>query len=332
MAASDPPELQIARDAVRAAATVCRNVQKSICEDVLRKEDRSPVTVADFASQALICRALAEAFPDVPIVAEEDAGALRRPENKPFLQRIGEELQAVGLSAVPEDICRWIDLGNGRTDGGRYWTLDPIDGTKGFLRGDQYAVSLALLEAGRIGLGVVACPNLPVGRIGSDGDRPRGVLLSAARGAGTKQQPLDADAQPAGVAVSETASAEAARFCESFESQHSAHGKSARVAARLNIAAEPLRIDSQAKYVAVARGEAEIYLRLPAKRGYVEKIWDHAGGALLVQEAGGRVTDMNGLPLDWTRGRELSANRGVVVTNGRLHEAVLSAIREEEEG
>ncbi len=120
----------------------------------------------------------------------------------------------------------------------------------------------------------------------------------------------------------------AVRFCESVESGHSAHGESASVADRLGITSPPLRMDSQAKYAVVARGEADIYLRLPTRAEYREKIWDHAAGALIVEEAGGRVTDIHGRPLEFNHGRELVANRGVVVTNGRLHDRIIDAIRE----
>jgi 3'(2'), 5'-bisphosphate nucleotidase len=101
----------------------------------------------------------------------------------------------------------------------------------------------------------------------------------------------------------------------------------------LGMTADPVRTDSQAKYAVVARGEADFYLRLPRsqapawERGYVEKIWDHAAGALVVEEAGGRVTDVDGKPLDWTHGDALHANCGLIVTNGRLHAAVLAAVR-----
>ena len=116
------------------------------------------------------------------------------------------------------------------------------------------------------------------------------------------------------------------RFCESVESGHSAHGDAASVAERLGITAAPLRMDSQAKYAVVARGEADIYLRLPTRAEYREKIWDHAAGALIVAEAGGTVTDIHGRPLEFHHGRELAANRGVIVSNGRLHDRVLEAI------
>jgi len=98
------------------------------------------------------------------------------------------------------------------------------------------------------------------------------------------------------------------------------------VAAELGITAEPRRLDSQAKYAIVARGEAQIYLRIPTKKGYEEKIWDHAAGCLCVQEAGGRVSDLDGRDLDFSQGRTLKANRGVVATNGKIHDQVLAAV------
>ena len=79
----------------------------------------------------------------------------------------------------------------------------------------------------------------------------------------------------------------------------------------------------------VARGEADIYMRLPANATYREKIWDHAGGVLIVEEAGGKVTDVMGKPLEFTHGRQLEANRGVIATNGLLHDAVLKALHDE---
>ena len=96
---------------------------------------------------------------------------------------------------------------------------------------------------------------------------------------------------------------------------------------RSGISSPPMRIDSQAKYAVVARGEADLYLRLPTRVDYSEKIWDHAAGALIVTEAGGAVTDIRGLPLEFNHGVALAANRGVIVSNGRLHDRVIEAIR-----
>ena len=86
-------------------------------------------------------------------------------------------------------------------------------------------------------------------------------------------------------------------------------------------------MDSQAKYAAVADGRAEIYIRHSQGKDYVEKIWDHAAGVLMLREAGGTVTDLNGKPLDFSRGGRLSENHGVLATNGYLHEKLLDAVR-----
>jgi 3'(2'), 5'-bisphosphate nucleotidase len=99
------------------------------------------------------------------------------------------------------------------------------------------------------------------------------------------------------------------------------------VAERLGIRADPVRLDSQAKYAVVSRGEGEAYLRLPSGEDYREKIWDHAGGALIAEEAGGRVTDISGKPLIFTHGRKLEENRGVIVSNGLVHDPILEAIK-----
>ena len=125
-----------------------------------------------------------------------------------------------------------------------------------------------------------------------------GVIFAAVKGEGAIALPaeLPNGIEPLGprLEVSALTSPAGLRFCESVESGHSAHGDAAEVAARLGITATPVRMDSQAKYAVVARGEAEIYLRLPTRADYREKIWDHAAGALIVAEAGGVVTDIHG--------------------------------------
>ena len=98
------------------------------------------------------------------------------------------------------------------------------------------------------------------------------------------------------------------RICESVESSHSAHKDVQRAVEHLGIAAERKRLDSQAKYAVLARGDAEIYMRLPTRKDYVERIWDHAAGALLLTEAGGKVTDCAGKELDFSHGKGLENN------------------------
>ena len=314
-------EIQVAISAVRQASQVCHRVRQAMAPDVLEKEDRSPVTVADFGSQAVICRALQSAFPQDPIIGEESSEALRRDDQCLFLDQIQRELQHADLDCSHQDICEWIDAGSSQNYSDRFWTLDPIDGTKGYLRGGQYAVALALVIEGQVTIGVLGCPNLCF-----TDEYKNGSLYTAVRGQGSWCEPLQADAEPRRMAVSQS---ESLRICESVESGHSSRGRSAQVAQNMGISREPLRMDSQAKYAAVAHGQAEIYLRLPTRAAYTEKIWDHAAGALIVEEAGGRITDVEGKPLEWTHGYQLEANRGVIVSNGTAHDRVLTALRDQ---
>jgi 3'(2'), 5'-bisphosphate nucleotidase len=97
----------------------------------------------------------------------------------------------------------------------------------------------------------------------------------------------------------------------------------------LNIAKPSLRMDSQAKYGIVARGEATLYLRVPSpsEPGYKENIWDHAAGSIIAEEAGGKVTDTFGNLLDFSSGIKMTKNHGILVTNGILHDIVLKALK-----
>jgi 3'(2'), 5'-bisphosphate nucleotidase len=133
---------------------------------------------------------------------------------------------------------------------------------------------------------------------------------------------------PVPVAVSQQKSPSLIRFCESVEAAHSSHGDAARISEHLGIEAPPARLDSQAKYGVVARGEAEAYLRLPRDEHYREKIWDHAAGLLVVTEAGGVVTDISGQELDFSLGHRLENNRGVVAASADLHGELLKVIRD----
>src|SRR5690606_1141486 len=127
-------ELRHATAAVRAAARVCRAVQERlVTAEALEKKDKSPVTVADYASQALVCAALEEAFPDDPIVGEEDAAELREERQARLLAAVVERVSAERAESVDaEQVLDWIDRGGAPAGAGRRWTLDPIDGTKGF--------------------------------------------------------------------------------------------------------------------------------------------------------------------------------------------------------
>ncbi len=319
------PETRFALDAVRQASLLVREIQAEMVSPALTKDDRSPVTVADFASQALVARLLADAFPDDPLVGEEGSEALRTPQEADTLEQVTAFLKRSFPEADPASVCAWIDRG-AASPAFRFWTLDPIDGTKGFLRGDQYAIAFALLVDGEVQVGALGCPNL------SEGYRPDpggpGSLVIAVRGEGTWLAPLDGPETFTRLHVSTVSDPAQARLLRSFEAGHTSVGGIDLFARKLGIAAEPVRMDSQAKYAVLAAGEGEIYLRLlsPKKPNYREKIWDQAAGALVIEEAGGTVTDLDGKPLDFTAGRTLANNRGICATNTVLHPAALQAL------
>ena len=315
--------LEAGLEAVRAACKVCVRVQADLIHaGTLEKGDKSPVTVADFAAQAVVCGVLAERCPDVPVVGEEGSAELREGAHRGLLDQV-----AAHAGMRPAEALEAIDRGgfdpataaNGDPRRDRYWALDPIDGTKGFLRGEQYAVALGLIEGGAVVGGVLGCPNL-------DG----GLVLVAVKGAGAFRHAVEGtDHDPhhgQRVRVSDRSEPAALRVCESVESGHTKQDAAAEVVARLGVTADPVRMDSQCKYAAVAMGVADAYLRLPTRPGYVERIWDHAAGVAVLEEAGGAVTDAGGKPLDFSRGRGLDDNRGVIATNGPCHGEVVAAV------
>jgi len=316
----------IAVTAVKAASRLCEQVaDRAGGPGTVAKDDRSPVTVADFGSQAAVIYQLREAFPDIPVVGEEDATALRKAENSEIRDRVVSHACEILPQLTESEVLDAIDYGTHEGGPrGTFWTLDPIDGTKGFLRGDQYAVALGLITDGQVVFGVLGCPRLA--RAGSQDTAGKGTLLVTGDGGGAMESDLETG-DSAAVGVTSIQDPSEASFCESVESAHSAHSVSAKIADALGVTAEPYRIDSQCKYAAIARGDASIYLRMPTRADYEEKIWDHAAGAVIVERAGGKVSDIHGKPLDFSLGRTLRNNKGVVATNGLLHDQVIAAIQ-----
>ena len=149
------------------------------------------------------------------------------------------------------------------------WTIDPIDGTKGFLRGEQYAVCLSLIVDAEVKLGVIGCPNLPVNSV--DPTKGTGCMFIAVRGQGAQQLTLSGS-NPTPLMIPPS-TPETLNFLESVEAAHSSHSVNDRVATLLGVTKVPIRMDSQAKYGALSRGDGGAYLRMPTGVGYQEKIW-----------------------------------------------------------
>ncbi len=333
------PEASFAVEVVRKASLLTRRVRKEMVGASLTKDDRSPVTVADYAVQAMISALLQKHFPGDVLTAEESSRNLREASGRASLLKVVHFLTEFLPEANPELVMEWIDRGQGATgcDG---WVLDPIDGTKGFLRGDQYAIALARLESGIVTLGALACPALDVSDIesparirkqGKVSAGSSGTLFLALQGKGCWATELQEDRfRP--VQVSSSQDSEEAVILRSFEKGHTNVDQLEQIRSCIKVKAKPIALDSQAKYGLIAAGVGDVLFRLIGSHSpdYREKIWDHAAGMRVVEEAGGTVTDLDGKPLDFAAGRTLANNRGLIASNGHLHEIALDAVRESE--
>jgi 3'(2'), 5'-bisphosphate nucleotidase len=321
--------LRAALTAVGEACQVARRVQNELGETRrILKSDKSPVTVADFAAQSVIIHRLCSELGETLVAGEESSGLLQVPEQAGVREAVVESVRAVWPEVTTDQVLDAIDGGNHDATAPAFWTLDPIDGTKGFLRGGQYAISLAYIEQGKVVLGVMGCPNLSADfdRPFSDPD-PAGLIYYATRGGGAWVLPADDISAPPTRVVPIAAGPEASiRVCESVESSHSRQDETARIIEALGGAGTPARLDSQCKYAVVARGQADAYLRMPTRADYVENIWDHAAGMIIAEEAGMVVTDIHGRPLDFSQGRGLTRNQGIVCASPRWHGRIIAAL------
>ena len=323
--------LSAAIRAVSDACQVCREVQRNMAAvRAITKEDKSPVTVADFGCQAVVANRLREQLDEVILVGEETSAHLRNPDHASELTATMAAVQGVWPEVTEESLLDAIDIGAADAHHPGFWTLDPIDGTKGFLRGGQYAVSLAYIERGEVIIGVLGSPNLARGF-----DRPfdqpdrHGCIHYALRNNGAFELPADEpDAHAVQLQPPARADGEPIRFAMSVEESHSDQNLMARIVQRLGGDLVPARLDSQAKYAVVARGQADAYIRIPTRPGYQEWIWDHAAGAIIASESNCAVTDVDGHQLDFSQGKRLAKNRGIVAAPPRAHGIILGVMRE----
>ena len=304
--------------AVRQAADLTRRVQQ-IHLAHSQKAGREPVTIADYGSQAIICRAISRAYPDDSVLAEEHADQfttlLPDDQRAEITRLVGEALDE---SVSEGQIARWLEHGRG-VEAERTWLIDPVDGTKGFIAMRRYSIAVALLDGGLPIAGVLGSPGYPT----QDG---RGLLFHAQRGAAYVE--FMAGGKPSRIAVSSRSKPSQLRVVQSVERDHAHLELMAKIYGQLGISESQVEgIDSQDKYAMIACGDADLMLRLPREEIPQHRAWDHAAGAALVLAAGGVVTDVDGSSLDFTTGAILTNNVGMVVTNGVIHERVLEVVQ-----
>jgi 3'(2'), 5'-bisphosphate nucleotidase len=361
-------ELALALRAVHNASLLTKSVLRSLSNNVSAetKADDSPVTIADFAAQALLISTLHAAFPTDAFLGEESAGALR--ENDALAERVWELVQraqdlahastsangeqqqtqqpALTFPTSKAQMLEAIDRGGSgeTTHAGRVWVMDPVDGTATFMQGQQYAVCLCLLVAGTQAVGVIGCPNLAFDVAGPLGQRTTedavdatgfGVVVSAVAGQGTYVRRMLSDALGAPRRVDLTSLPP--KPTSSLDFVESTLGKTsldqdahAAVAASLG-APWPGTVlwAQQVKHVALALGAVDAMVRIPRTKDRFTCVWDHAGGHLLFSEAGGVIRDFDGGDVDFAQGRLIKGERnyGMIAARPEHFGAVERAVR-----
>jgi 3'(2'), 5'-bisphosphate nucleotidase len=319
---SEPTEAALA--AVVAACKVARVVaDRAAGLGETTKSDDSPVTIADFAAQAVIVHALTERLGRIVVVGEEDASSLA--DDAELRAAVVAAARVAWPEADDDAVLAAIDAGHHRGAADTYWALDPIDGTKGFLRREQYAVCLAEIVDAQPTIGVLGCPNLPRDpEQALDDHAGAGAIYLAGPSGPAFELSLDASAvHPLPLAGD---------LPDTIVVTHSVvgeHTRLDRVQAVLERIGKPHRsiaCDSQAKYALVARAQAHAYIRIPTRPDRVETVWDHAAGAAVAARAGMIVTDLRGKPFDFASPRGLVHNFGVVCAHPALHAEIIAAI------
>lgn len=330
MAAADglelPAELPLILDALSAAGSLTRAAQRGLVSgNIATKVDGSIVTIADYASQALVNHLMARSGVVVPaVIAEESAESLASERGLvddvvALLRTNGwpdatarAVLDAIDLAAAPKDRAPAV-----------YYTIDPIDGTKGFAAGRQYAVCLARIEHARCTLAALACPNLsPIAGDPIDPSTGTGTLFAATDGSPLLTAPL---ADPTALRViPRRPPGDIANPIITFSFEPSeARVRNFEALAAILGGALRTPADSQVKYAMVARAQADAYFRPP--RGAREKVWDHAAGCLLLERAGCTVSDLKGEPLRW-EAPSLPPHSGILGAPPLLHARILAAV------
>lgn len=303
------------------------------------KPDGSPVSAADLAIQIAVGWTIRERFGQgEPIVGEEGASSVSMPGGRVLLDRAVAALKEAFGSACPRDPEALL-LDDSATRAAawprQWWTVDPIDGTKGFRSGRHFAICVARVEDCVPTVGSLACPTMP--RTGdpmamrASGDS--GTLYAAMVGGGAWSANAQWDgvgapsmsqlARPAGRAAQRGAE-DPWIVCDSIEGGDRAE-RMRGVVTRAGFPWRTISLDSQCKYALVADGRADAFMRVPSAKGRAENAWDHLSGMVICAEAGAFAGDLDGSPILCADGPDLTRSRGVLACDRAIARQIITA-------
>jgi 3'(2'), 5'-bisphosphate nucleotidase len=263
--------------------------------ETIIKPDQSPVTVADLLHQAQFQQLMANRFPNDALISEEP----RSLQEQVIDTAVTASRKFYGLDLDHE-------LHRPPEQAELTWIMDPIDGTKGYLADRHYAIALACFDREEPFFAAMAVPASPAGY---EDISINGSLAFAVKGLGTwlgKVKP-GTPLEFHGLNIRDTEKPERLRLTMSLE-----HAGGLDVALNESLGEyDMVRMDSQAKYLAVAAGDLDVYLRRRRNDGHPDLIWDHLPGALIAQEAGCRVTHFSGKEIIFEVDRAVQFEGGI---------------------
>ncbi|MFX0071730.1 MAG: inositol monophosphatase family protein [Candidatus Hermodarchaeota archaeon] len=270
----------------------------------LKKIDRSPVSVADFASQIFIINGIKENFPNDQIFAEESEDNLIDNTSESQIKECFKELGIEGIS----DFKKELNYRGVKSD--RQWTIDPIDGTAGYIEGLTYAIGITHMVNSDPRLCAISVPDY----------NKKGLAIFIAEKDNGAQASYGGDTfQP--IHVSNQNKITKARLCQSL---HYDLPWVTQFADKIGIE-ERITLDSMSKFCMIADGSYDLYVK--PTFGKEMSSWDYSPGDLLVKEAGGKVTDLDEEPLKFKEDKCYLASFGIIVSNRILHDEVAVFIR-----
>lgn len=297
-------EISLAVNLVRKASEITEWFKNKGVETYLKK-DRSPATVADYSSQIYILNRLREEFPEDQVIAEESETGLIDDHSCNQINECFTQLDIANIT----DFKNLLNYRGQRSS--RQWTIDPIDGTKGFMKGLKYAIGIGLMVNSDTKICVISVPEYKKNGL---------AIFVAEQGQGAKASYEGKDFET--IHVSDQNNLKKARLCQSL---HYDLPWVTQFADKLGIE-KRIKMDSMAKFCLVADGSYDLYLK--PIMGFRAFTWDYGPGDLLVREAGGKVTDLDEERLTFEGEKCILKAPGIITSNGALHDEVSVFIRD----
>ena len=265
-----------------------------------QKQDNSPVTLADYASQFFISFRISEYFPEDQIIAEETNEVNLTVNDLDMIKSCYDDL----------NIYIEMDLSPKKLKSERQWTVDPIDGTKGFQKHLSYAIGIGLMINSKPRISIIGVPNF---------SEKGTAIFIAEKGSGAK---VSYGGQPfSSIEASKQNTLSKSLMCHSL---HYDEPWVMKFASEIDIT-KFIQMDSMAKFCLIANGGADIYIKpLNKERSFS---WDFLPGTLLVSEAGGKVSDLNGNPLKFLDEKLILSTPGLIASNSHIHQEILRSMR-----